>query len=1025
MRTQSTPRSTVLFGTAASTCKKHRKSRVRSLLVGSVAVLLLAPSLRSADDTWGANAASDWYTVTNWASGTAFPGLQGAAASNTNIATWTSDATATTFGIDMGTASLNLGAISIDSTRTIATSIGNSSATAGSLRLYGATVNGIANVILRNNSSALLTLQDTQVGSMGVTLSNPTDNIVNIDDAGGITIGGIISEAAAGTKLTKSGTGSGVLTLSGANTYSGLTTITGGILSVGTIADSGSSNLGITGGVTLNGGTLQYTAVGATTNITRTFSAANTSTASAIEIVDAGTTLNLTSSFAGNSAGTVTKKGAGALTLGGATDNSSLILNVAAGTLILNKVASTAAIHAVAGISDIASGATVRLSGTGGDQIFTGSTTGAFGLVAMSGGMLDLNGKTEGFARLTGTGTVTSSVAGAVTLTLGESNGAGSFGGVIQNGSGTVALTKTGTGTLTLTGANTHSGTTSINGGTLALSGGNNRLLSTGAVTFGGSATFDVGSTTQTLNTLSTSVGNFTQAITGSGGTINVTSTGTMILVASGTGSNQTSTMSIGNATVTFAPTSTVRLADQTGSNNATTTATLTLNAGATLNTGNLVLAFSDYTNGANSPSAVATVTINNGATLKAKALTMQSFDHQNNTKTATINVNTGGLFLLGTLSAGSSSSTTWTNNINFNGGTLQNYDSATDMTISALIGTTHPFTLGTTGTPTFDITSGRTGTINEPMIGAGSLTKIDTGTLVLGAANTYSGNTLVSGGTLRLSNNLALQNSTLDTSGAGVVTLTVTTPTLGGLSGSTALASVLTTGYSAVTSLTLNPGNGVTDTYTGNITNGAAGMALTKSGLGKQILGGTNSYTGATNVSAGTLLVNGSISGSTVSVTGGTLGGTNGTISATTIASGGTLAPGSSIGTLNFSSTLTLGGTSVFEINKTGSTLTADFANVTGTLTLGGTLNVTATGDTLVEGDTFNLFDAGAFTGSFATVNLPTLSSAYAWDTGSLSTAGIITVVPEPGSISALLGGLGLLLGLRRRKSFSHSGIK
>src|SRR5207253_2832091 len=157
------------------------------------------------NQTWGANAGSAWYTAGNWAGG-AFPGLQGAAASNTDIATWTNAATSTTFGINMTTASLNLGAISIDSTRTINTSIGDSGATAGSLRLFGATVNGVPNVILRNNSSGLLTLQAAQNGTMGVVLSNTTDNIINVDSTGGITISSIIS---GGNKLTLGGAGTG------------------------------------------------------------------------------------------------------------------------------------------------------------------------------------------------------------------------------------------------------------------------------------------------------------------------------------------------------------------------------------------------------------------------------------------------------------------------------------------------------------------------------------------------------------------------------------------------------------------------------------------------------------------------------------------------------------------------------------------------------------------------------------------------------------------------------------------------
>lgn len=137
------------------------------------------------------------------------------------------------------------------------------------------------------------------------------------------------------------------------------------------------------------------------------------------------------------------------------------------------------------------------------------------------------------------------------------------------------------------------------------------------------------------------------------------------------------------------------------------------------------------------------------------------------------------------------------------------------------------------------------------------ALIKVGSGTMTLSGANTYTGATTISAGTLKLGNNLAIQNSALDTTGAGTMDVTgFTTPTLGGLSGSTDLASVIATGYDGVTALTLNPQTGVTNTYSGVIANGAAGMALTKSGAGTQVLSGANTYSGATNVNAGILQI-------------------------------------------------------------------------------------------------------------------------------------------------------------------------
>src|SRR5260370_23588729 len=77
------------------------------------------------------------------------------------------------------------------------------------------------------------------------------------------------------------------------------------------------------------------------------------------------------------------------------------------------------------------------------------------------------------------------------TLTVGGNNASGTFAGIIQNTAGTLALTKTGTGTLTLSGANTFSGNTTINAGTLSIGADNNlgaapASTTAGKLSFGG-----------------------------------------------------------------------------------------------------------------------------------------------------------------------------------------------------------------------------------------------------------------------------------------------------------------------------------------------------------------------------------------------------------------------------------------------------------------------------------------------------------------------------------------------------------
>jgi len=187
---------------------------------------------------------------------------------------------------------------------------------------------------------------------------------------------------------------------------------------------------------------------------------------------------------------TLTKTGDGTLLMSGTADNTSLIVSASAGVLILGKTPIGPS-RAAAGIGNIATGATVQLSGTGGDQIFNGPFNTAFGLVNMSGGTLDLNGLNEGFDRLTGTGTVTNSLAATTsTLTLGTVDGSGLFDGELTDGSGILALTKIGTGTLTLNGTNLYTGATTVSAGILSL-GTFGSVDSSASVSIAAGATFD------------------------------------------------------------------------------------------------------------------------------------------------------------------------------------------------------------------------------------------------------------------------------------------------------------------------------------------------------------------------------------------------------------------------------------------------------------------------------------------------------------------------------------------------------
>lgn len=290
---------------------------------------------------------------------------------------------------------------------------------------------------------------------------------------------GSISDAAGSVAVTKIGTGT--QTLSGANNFSGTLAINGGTIKAGSAtalgSTAGSTTIANGAALDLNGQTIGAenitsvlgTGVGGTGAITNSSAAA---ASLAGNISNGGASVGGTGDITftgGVSNNVLTKVNANTLTISGSTDNASLILNAQGGTVNLDK-SSTGGVHAVAGIADIAAGATVKLTGTGGDQIYGGSLSGANSLVNMSSGTFDLNGHSESISRVSGTGTVTNSNATSATLIVGESNGSGTnFAGTIQNGAGTTAFTKIGTGTQTLSGTNTYSGATTIAGGTLAL----------------------------------------------------------------------------------------------------------------------------------------------------------------------------------------------------------------------------------------------------------------------------------------------------------------------------------------------------------------------------------------------------------------------------------------------------------------------------------------------------------------------------------------------------------------------------
>ena len=116
----------------------------------------------------------------------------------------------------------------------------------------------------------------------------------------------------------------------------------------------------------------------------------------------------------------------------------------------------------------------------------------------------------------------------------------------------------------------------------------------------------------------------------------------------------------------------------------------------------------------------------------------------------------------------------------------------------------------------------------------------------------------------------------------------------------------------------------------------------------------------------------------------------------------------------------LVMGGAATLTLELGGLAVGAQYdrLNVGGTFTEDGVFDVVLYGGFAPHfGDTFDLFDAGNFAGSFDAISLPALGGDLTWDDSQLASTGQLRVVPEPG-IGALLTSALALLGLRRSRS-------
>lgn len=222
-------------------------------------------------------------------------------------------------------------------------------------------------------------------------------------------------------------------------------------------------------------------------------------------------------------------------------------------------------------------------------------------------------------------------------------------------------------------------------------------------------------------------------------------------------------------------------------------------------------------------------------------------------------------------------------------------------------------------------------------LVGGGHLEKVGAGTLILTGNNTYTGSTVIAGGTLQLGDGGTSgsllgdirNNAVLAINRAGTLTLE------GAISGSGVLRQI-------------GPGR-------------------------VELKGNSSAYTGATSVEAGTLVINGALGGTLEIANAGTLQGA-GSVGSTVIK--GSVAPGNSIGTLTVNGDVTFQPGSVYavELNAAGQ---SDMLHATGASIInGGTVSVTGISD--ISGIKLNtdyriLTADGGRAGAFSGLSAPT----------------------------------------------------
>jgi autotransporter-associated beta strand protein len=816
-------------------------------------------------------------------------------------------------------------------------------------------------------------LGDYRLTDNGLFDLRATDQIGGLDGSGIVTIGNTTaytftvggnnqSGVFSGVMQNGSGTLSfakvqtGIQTLSGASTYSGGTTLSGGQLNINNGGSGGTSSAIGTGAFTISGAYTIDNTSGADVTlspvIAQSWNGSFTFVGSkSLNLGTGAVTMNnnravtvLTNTLTvggaiGGGAYSLTKAGAGTLTLSGANTYSGATI-VNGGTLIING-------------STVAASAVTVNTGTilGGSGTINGTVNVAAGGILAPGGVNATNTLT-----LTNTGnalTLTNSVLlfdlPASGTACDKINITGATGKLVLNGVNKIALSfpygaaqagdyilMTCTGGIT-----TNSGVgltlqTVYPGATLNMVG-NNLVLTLGSdisgVTWKGSLSdvWDNGILNWTTNgsvAASYTAGNVVTFDDTATGNFSVSSVGTVSPASvlfnnsvndyfitadlSGTGplvkwGSDTATLLSGVST--YNPIS-ITVNDGTLALGGASRLNSGVYAGNILNNGMLTFASSVAQTNSGILSGAGTLIVSGSGTLTLSGT---------NTYTGSTIVNAGAtlalagnistpagapLNLFGTLSSPTGSNT-YVGAVSFQTGSAIDVGLGSILTLSAS-------TVLVAGYPPFTKTgAGLLKLMTDPNHN-GTMT-INGGAVELAGAMTDGDYVINNGGTLIESIVNAINDNNSVTINAGGFYDLRQNDTIASFSG----AGTVTKGTTGGATLTAG-GNNQSCTFSGVIENGLGMLSYVKTGTGIQTLTGMNSYTGTTTVSGGTLLVNspGSLSNSTVTVNAAcTLGG-NGSINGNVIMStGGILAPGgmNAFGTLTLGRSLTLNGNTLF----------------------------------------------------------------------------------------------------------------